>query len=158
MSTTSSRKPTDSPRPRPRSRRPKNRYPAPDSIDSLDTTPWGGAYHHPGPFDPALAARNLNPKYAPLAAVHDSNMKALAATPREYVIDSLERHMPLQGTAEIPPGQRDYRGNIMKYEEGADLMREPDAAGGPYKRWEGIVSWNPRRPVSLFRLPSPLSP
>jgi hypothetical protein len=28
----------------------------------------------------------------------------------------------------------------MRYEEGADLMREPDAPGGAYKRWEGIVS------------------
>lgn len=29
-------------------------------------------------------------------------------------------------------------GNVMNYREGADLMREPDAQGGAYKRWDGI--------------------
>jgi hypothetical protein len=33
-----------------------------------------------------------------------------------------------------------YDGRPMTYEEGADLMREPDAPGGAYKRWAGIVS------------------
>jgi hypothetical protein len=27
----------------------------------------------------------------------------------------------------------------MQYEEGADLMREPDAPGGAYKRWGDVV-------------------
>jgi hypothetical protein len=48
--------------------------------------------------------------------------------------------MPLQGTAIVPPGMEGLNGKEMKYEEGADLMREPDASGGAYKRWEGVVS------------------
>jgi len=49
---------------------------------------------------------------------------------------------------------RDMSGRIMDYEEGADLMREPDADGGAYKRWPGVVSLPLRGP----RLPSPLTP
>ncbi|KAL2757041.1 hypothetical protein ACRALDRAFT_1069705 [Sodiomyces alcalophilus JCM 7366] len=107
-----------------------------DIIDSLDTT--GTAYHHSGPYDAASAARNRHKKYSPLDAVHDSNMEAIRATPREYLRDSLDKHMPLQGTSTIPPGFPDMSGRIMDYREGADLMREPDAAGGAYKRWDGI--------------------
>lgn len=109
-----------------------------DTIDALDTI--GGAYHHGGPYDATLRSRNLNKKYSPVAAVQDSNMEAIRATPRENIMDSLIKHVPLQGTASIPSGARDMRGRIMYYEEGADLMREPDAAGGAYKRWDGIVS------------------
>ncbi|KAH0593879.1 hypothetical protein MHUMG1_08201 [Metarhizium humberi] len=107
-----------------------------DTIDALDTI--GGAYHHGGPYDATLRSRNLNKKYSPVAAVQDSNMEAIRATPRENIMDSLIKHVPLQGTASIPSGARDMRGRIMYYEEGADLMREPDAAGGAYKRWDGI--------------------
>ena len=109
-----------------------------DIIDSLDTI--GGTYHHGGPYDATLISRNLYKKYSPVAAVEQSNREALKATPREYVLDSLRRHIPLQGTATIPNGAADMSGNVMRYAEGADLMREPDAAGGAYKRWEGIVS------------------
>ncbi|KAM0329377.1 hypothetical protein ACHAQA_004684 [Verticillium albo-atrum] len=107
-----------------------------DLIDGLDT--MGGVYHHGGPYDATLASRNRNKMYSPLDAVKDSNMEALRATPREYVQDSLERHVPLQGTATIPAGHTDLSGKVMSYEEGADLMREPDAAGGAYKRWDGV--------------------
>lgn len=109
-----------------------------DVIDSLDTI--GGAYHHGGPYDATLASHNINQTYSPVAAVHDSNMEALKATPREYVQDSLRRHMPLQGTATVPSGTVDMSGRVMDYQEGADLMREADAPGGAYKRWDGIVS------------------
>jgi hypothetical protein len=34
---------------------------------------------------------------------------------------------------------KDMAGRTMEYEEGADLMREPDAAGGAYKRWDHVV-------------------
>jgi hypothetical protein len=112
------------------------KIPETDLIDSLDTV--GGTYHHGGPYDATLASRNRNKKYSPLEAVHDSNMEAIKATPREYIQDSLEKHVPLQGTAVIPPGARDLSGKVMQYEEGADLNREPDAKGGPYKRWAGI--------------------
>ncbi|KID93625.1 protein kinase, partial [Metarhizium majus ARSEF 297] len=107
-----------------------------DTIDALDTI--GGAYHHGGPYDATLRSRNLNKKYSPVAAVQDSNMEAIRATPRENIMDSLTKHVPLQGTASIPSGAPDMRGRIMYYEEGADLMREPDAEGGAYKRWDGI--------------------
>ncbi|KAH6884551.1 hypothetical protein B0T10DRAFT_409859 [Thelonectria olida] len=114
----------------------RKNMPHTDTIDALDTI--GGTYHHGGPFDAALVSRNRNKAYSPVAAVHDSNMEAIRATPREYLEDSLRKHMPLQGTALIPNGAEDFHGNVMDYEEGADLMREPDAAGGAYKRWDGI--------------------
>ncbi|KAI8962004.1 hypothetical protein F5Y11DRAFT_206493 [Daldinia sp. FL1419] len=117
--------------------RKKNRTGA-DTVDALDTTGFGGIYHHDGPYDATLASRNRDKRYAPVEAVKYGNMEALKATPRENVVDSLERHVPLQGTATIPPGEQDYGGRIMHYEEGADLMREEDAPGGPYKRWDHV--------------------
>ncbi|KAF7554517.1 hypothetical protein G7Z17_g2820 [Cylindrodendrum hubeiense] len=115
----------------------RKNIPHTDTIDALDTI--GGTYHHGGPFDAALSSRNRQQKYSPAAAVHDSNMEAIRATPREYMEDALRKNRPLQGTAIIPNGQEDFRGNIMNYEEGADLMREPDAEGGAYRRYEGIA-------------------
>lgn len=112
------------------------RAPEMDMIDSLDTI--GAAYHHDGPYDATLASRNRNKKYAPVDALHYSNQAALEATPREYVQDSLQKHVPLQGTSTIPPGERDLRGKVMDYEEGADLNRETNAGGGAYKRWPGV--------------------
>ncbi|KAI1392720.1 uncharacterized protein F4822DRAFT_391895 [Hypoxylon trugodes] len=109
-----------------------------DTIDVLDETGFGGAYHHDGPYDATLASRNRDKRYAPVEAVKYGNQEALKATPRENVVDSLERHVPLQGTATIPPGARDYGGRVMNYEEGADLMREADAPGGAYKRWDNV--------------------
>jgi hypothetical protein len=97
-------------------------------------------YHHGGPYDATLRSRNLDPRTSPVAAVQESNMEALRATPREYVMDSLRHHVPLQGTSTIPSGEYDYRGSRMSYEEGADLMREPDAPGGPYKRYADTVT------------------
>ncbi|KAI8203832.1 hypothetical protein K4K54_005595 [Colletotrichum sp. SAR 10_86] len=110
--------------------------PMTDTIDGLDTI--GGVYHHGGPYDATLASRNRNKQYAPVEAVKESNEEALRATPREYIQDSLTKHVPLQGTGTVPVGSSDMRGNVMNYEEGADLMREPDAQGGAYKRWDGI--------------------
>ena len=111
---------------------------APDPIDALDDIGIGGAYHHDGPFDATLAARNRDRRYAPVEAVRTTNMLALQATPREYIKDSLRHHMPLQGTATVPPGELDLFGRRMSYEEGADLMREPDAPGGPYRRYDHV--------------------
>jgi hypothetical protein len=113
-----------------------------DTIDSLDVTSIGGAYHHAGPYDATLAGRNTNKLYSPVEAVRDSNAEALRATPREYVQDSLVKHVPLQGTATIPPGEKDVGGRTMRYDEGADLMREPDAPGGAYRRYDFIVSFS----------------
>ncbi|KAI0007638.1 hypothetical protein F4779DRAFT_497319 [Xylariaceae sp. FL0662B] len=116
----------------------KKNFTNPDMIDVLDETGIGGAYHHDGPYDATLASRNKDKRYAPLEAVKYGNMQALKATPHEYVQDSLQKHVPLQGTAVIPPGHRDFSGHRMDYEEGDDLMRDPDAPGGPYKRWDHI--------------------
>ncbi|KAI2630335.1 hypothetical protein GGS26DRAFT_107021 [Hypomontagnella submonticulosa] len=109
-----------------------------DMVDVLDETAIGGVYHHDGPYDATLASRNRDKRYAPVEAVKYGNSEALKATPRENVVDSLERHVPLQGTATIPPGERDLSGRVMEYEEGADLMREADAPGGAYKRWDHV--------------------
>ena len=112
----------------------------PDPIDVLDNTCPGGFYHHSGPYDATLLSRNLHPKTSPVAAVADSNEAALAATPREFVTDSLTKHVPLQGTASVPPGGQTLDGGIMEYEDGTDMMREDRVEGGAYKRWAGIVS------------------
>ncbi|TEY67254.1 hypothetical protein BOTCAL_0128g00140 [Botryotinia calthae] len=116
----------------------KKHIPGADTIDSLDRTAIGGAYHHGGPYDATLMARNTSYKNSPVAAVAETNAEALRATPRENIQDSLDRHIPLSGTAAIPPGMPGPDGRIMNYEEGADLMREPDAAGGAYKRWDHV--------------------
>ncbi|KAI1136114.1 hypothetical protein F5Y05DRAFT_392984 [Hypoxylon sp. FL0543] len=117
----------------------KKNFTGPDLVDALDDTAIGGTYHHDGPYDATLASRNRDKRYAPVEAVKYTNQEALKATPRENIVDSLERHVPLQGTANIPPGERDLSGRVMEYEEGPDLMREPDAEGGPYRRWEHIT-------------------
>ena len=124
-----------------------------DPIDLLDHTgPVPDVtYHHGGPFDATMKSRNVNKKYSPVEAVKDSNIEAIKATPSAYVQDSLVKHVPLQGTAVVPPGHQDMTGRMMDYQEGADLMRERDAAGGAYKRWDHVVSFAPVR-CSRFHL------
>lgn len=114
--------------------------PGADIIDQLDASMFGVPYHHEGPYDATLLARNTSYKSSPLEAVRDSNNEALKATPREHIQDSLRKHVPLQGTAIIPSGATGFDGRRMQYEEGADLMREEDAPGGAYKRYDFIVS------------------
>ncbi|KAI9828910.1 MAG: hypothetical protein M1826_005833 [Phylliscum demangeonii] len=113
----------------------KHHLPGADAIDSLDNIL--GAYHHEGPYDAALLARNTSFESSPLEAVRASNEKALEATPRELIQDSVERHRPLDGVSSIPPGMTDLAGREMRYEEGANMMIED---GGDYKRWPGVVS------------------
>ncbi|EGO51678.1 hypothetical protein NEUTE1DRAFT_89292 [Neurospora tetrasperma FGSC 2508] len=124
----------------PNLRNPRRQQPI-DIIDTLDHTGPGRGfmYHHDGPYDATLASRNRNKKYSPVEAVKDSNMEALRATPHEYVQDSLIKHVPLQGTAVIPPGMRDLAGRTMDYQEGTDMMREGATNGNAsaYKRWAG---------------------
>ncbi|KAI1436887.1 hypothetical protein GGR50DRAFT_648957 [Xylaria sp. CBS 124048] len=117
----------------------KASQPKPDQIDALDNIGPGGPYHHGGPYDATLASRNQDARYAPLAAVEESNRAALRATPAVNILDALTHHVPLQGTATVPPGATDASGNVMCYEEGADLMREPDAGGGAYRRYEHVT-------------------
>ncbi|KAF4635441.1 hypothetical protein G7Y89_g2653 [Cudoniella acicularis] len=116
----------------------KQHLPGADIIDSLDKSAFGSVYHHEGPYDATLLARNISYKSSPVAALKESNAEALKATPRENIRDALDKHVPLQGTAVIPPGMSELNGRPMQYEEGADLMRESDAPGGAYKRWEGV--------------------
>lgn len=109
----------------------------PDTIDSLDASGMG-AYHHEGPYDATLFARNNSWKSSPVAAVVESNNEALKATPNEKVIDSVRGHRPLDGVAAFPPGTQDRNGHVYKYNEGDNMMIEENAGGGPYKRWSGV--------------------
>ncbi|KAH0054490.1 hypothetical protein KCU60_g24144, partial [Aureobasidium melanogenum] len=117
----------------------KRHIPGADTIDRLDPTPSKIPYHHEGPYDAALLARNTSYNSSPIAALEDSNREALKATPAEKIKDSLEKHMPLDGVAVVPPGQRDQLGRVYNYEEGTDMMREANPEGGAYKRWPGEV-------------------
>jgi hypothetical protein len=112
-----------------------------DTIDKLDES-GPIPHHHEGPFDAASQARNRGKARAPVDAVKDSNMEALKATPKEYIQDSTYKHVPLQGTAVVPPGLRDMSGNIMDYVEGTDMNRTRDASGGAMGRWD-FVEYHP---------------
>lgn len=70
---------------------------------------------------------------SPVAAVRESNIEALKATPREMIYDSLRAHRPLDGVALVPPGVPDRNGQVYDYEE-KNLIIE-----GDYKRWPGVV-------------------
>ena len=117
-----------------------------DSIDSLDTIA-GSAYHHEGPYDATLLARNIAPKNAPIEALSASNEEALKATPQEKIQDSIEKHYPLDGIATVPPGTADRYGRTYQYQEGTDMMIENQPEGGAYKRWPGVVCHFPSLPL-----------
>ena len=108
-----------------------------DRIDRLDNLV--APYHHEGPYDATLLARNMSYTNSPIEAVSTSNEEALKATPREMIKDSVEKHRPLDGTAMVPPGMADRYGNTYDYKEGTDMMIEGDPEGGAYKRWPGMV-------------------
>jgi hypothetical protein len=116
----------------------KKHIPGADLIDRLDVGPDGTPFHHEGPFDAALFARNTSKKTSPLEAVRDSNREALRATPRENIRDSLERHKPLDGVAVVPPGEQDQMGRTYRYREGDNMET---SFGGDYKRVPGVVSF-----------------
>lgn len=113
----------------------KRHLPGPDTIDRLDSI--NGKYHHEGPYDAALLARNTSWDTSPLAALQDSNAEAIKATPEENVKNAVERHHPLDGVAIVPPGMTDRFGRKYDYEEGDDMMIYN---GGNFRRWPGIVS------------------
>ncbi|KAJ9668952.1 hypothetical protein H2201_000778 [Coniosporium apollinis] len=113
----------------------KRHIPGADVVDKLDIAPVGQTYHHGGPYDAALLARNTSLTSSPVAAVAETNHEALKATSPENIQDSLERHRPLDGVATVPPGMKDKFGRTYEYEEGTDMMRD---LGGNYKRWPGI--------------------
>jgi len=107
-----------------RHRRKISRIPGPDPIDRLGAI--GGAYHHDGPFEATLFARQ-QVRHAPIAAVKHTNAAALAATPKASIQDSLEGHYPLQGTAMFRPGE----GGVGMYEEYDVNVRD-----GKWGRWD----------------------
>lgn len=107
-----------------------------DSIDRLDDL--SSPYHHEGPYDATLLARNTTHTNSPIEAVSATNEEALKATPREMIKDSLEKHRPLDGVAMVPPGMVDRYGHSYNYQEGTDMMTEASAEGGAYKRWPGV--------------------
>jgi hypothetical protein len=100
----------------------KKHLPGADTVDSLDDAVFGGAYHHGGPYDATLLARNTSYLSSPVEAVRGTNAEALRATPRENIRDALDKHVPLQGTSNIPPGMSGLDGKTMHYEEGADVV------------------------------------
>lgn len=111
----------------------KHHQPLPDQVDVLDKS--APKYHHEGPYDAALLVRNSSYESSPVAALKLTNSEAIKATPKDKIKDSLHGHRPLDGTATVPPGQRDAFGQLYEYEEGADLQREP---GADYKRWPDL--------------------
>lgn len=119
----------------------KKSIPGADQIDRLDPAIGGRAYHHEGPYDAALLSRNRDPKNAPINALDESNREALKATPAENVKNAIERHQPLDGVADVPPGRRDRMGRTYNYEEGTDLMREGYQSEPGYKQWPGKASY-----------------
>ncbi|KAJ4416854.1 hypothetical protein N0V82_006493 [Gnomoniopsis sp. IMI 355080] len=118
--------------------KPKQRKYVPDPIDKLDSTSFGGFYHHGGPYDAARPSFNINPKFSPIAATKEGNKAAWDATPREAQLDALLKGRPLDGVSFVPPGHRAMNGQLMEYEEGSDMMRECDPMGGAYKQWAHI--------------------
>lgn len=115
-----------------------------DSVDRMDTV---GGFHHDGPYEATLLARNMSYTNSPVEAVSTTNEEALKATPREMIKDSVEKHRPLDGVAMVPPGMEDRHGHVYNYNEGTDMMIENSPEGGAYKRWPGVV-----------RKPPPVSP
>ncbi|KAJ5802130.1 uncharacterized protein N7503_004580 [Penicillium pulvis] len=95
----------------------------PDIIDELDDITVY-SYHHEGPYDAARPERNRVTQLSPLEAVKESNEEALRATPRDKIIDSIQGHRPLDGTAFFPPGTTDPNGQSYEYEEGSNMMNE----------------------------------
>jgi hypothetical protein len=115
-------------------RRPASWVPGADTIDRLDAAaaPAGGGryYHHGGPFDASLLAANAgSPATSPVAALAGSNAAALRATPRERVVDAIERRRPLDGVADVACGGTDRFGRWYDYSE-INLMVEGEGGQG----------------------------
>lgn len=108
----------------------------PDVIDKLDNVSFM-QYHHEGPYDAVYPERNVCSKRSPLEAVKDSNEEALRATPMYKIIDSVQRHRPLDGVAFYPPGSTDEEGHTYNYTEGDNMMAERE---GRFIRVPGEVN------------------
>jgi hypothetical protein len=106
----------------------------PDIIDRMDdSVPPSLLRHHSGPFDAVTKSAYLSKNKSPLAALEHSNEEALKATPEISIRDSLNKHVPLQNTAIVPPGEPIPGGlpdEVLSYKE-ENLL-------GDVGRWEGI--------------------
>lgn len=116
----------------------KKHHIRPDGVDRLDDSAAGGAYHHGGPYDATLFARNNSYESSPVKAVSSGNEEAIRATPKEKIADSLQGHRPLDGVAAYAPGQTDRNGHTYQYQEGDNMMIHGNPAGGAYKRIPGV--------------------
>lgn len=112
----------------------KNRV-KPDIIDQLDDVSTL-KYHHEGPYDAIYPERNRISHRSPLEAVKDSNEETLRATPHYKIMDSIQRHRPLDGVAFYPPGTTDEEGHTYDYTEGDNMMTE---VHGNFPRAPGTV-------------------
>ena len=103
-----------------------------DAIDIMDdSVPRNLLRHHSGPFDAVTKSMYLSKNKNPLAALEHSTQEVLEATPELSIQDAVKRHVPLQNTAVVEPGQRP-RG----YEE--PLQYEEENLLGNVGRWQGI--------------------
>lgn len=111
----------------------------PDILDKLSTVA-GPPYHHEGPYDASLFARNQDDRSSPLHALDHSNRETLKATPPEKILDSVRGHRPLDGVATYAPGEIDRNGTIYDYQQGDNMMiLGGNPEGGAYKRWPGLT-------------------
>ena len=106
----------------------------PDIIDRMDeSVPPSLLRHHSGPFDAVTKSAYVSKNRSPLAALERSTKEALKATPETSIRDSLNKHVPLQNTAVVPPGEHVPGGSpdeVLTYKE-ENLL-------GDVGRWEGI--------------------
>jgi hypothetical protein len=107
----------------------------PDVIDLLDDV-GVFQYHHESPYDAVYAERNHDAKTSPIAALENSTLEALKATPKYKIADCLNSHRPLDGVAFYPPGTTDNEGRTYEYEEGTNMMNDY----GNFVRFPGLVS------------------
>lgn len=120
----------------------------PDVIDRLDNSGFMH-FHHEGPYDAVKPERNVDSESSPIAAVQDTNSKALEATAPEKIVDSINNHRPLDGTAFYPPGTTDAFGYTYDYEEGPNMMNDYGTNSGNFARCPGQVG---HFPPPLFHL------
>jgi hypothetical protein len=103
-----------------------------DAIDVLDESVSPTFLrHHSGPFDAVTKSMFMSKNKNPLAALEHSTQAVLEATPEVSVHDSLEKHVPLQNTAVVEPGQRPFGDDEpLEYQE-ENLLSDVG-------RWDGI--------------------
>ena len=103
-----------------------------DAIDVMDeSVPPTFLRHHSGPFDAVTKSRFTSKNKNPLAALEHSTQAVLEATPEVSIQDSIEKHVPLQNTAVVEPGQRPFgHDEPLQYQE-ENLLSDVG-------RWEGI--------------------